>query len=79
MVISFEDFREIRTIAQKKGKATCRRTEFEIEDGIPKSLGEGSELRVYLRGGLTLHILQGELLQTLRMKRQHEADFPLVS
>ena len=79
MVISFEDFREIRTIAQKKGKATCRRTEFEIEDGIPKSLGEGSELRVYLRGGLTLHILQGQLQQTLKMKHQHGADFPLVS
>ncbi|MEM1256692.1 MAG: AraC family transcriptional regulator [Cyanobacteria bacterium P01_H01_bin.21] len=79
MVISFEDFTEIRTIAQKRGEAVYRRTDFENENGLPRSLGEGSELWINLRGGLTLHILQGQLQQTVRMKRQHEADFPLVS
>ncbi|MGD1952478.1 MAG: helix-turn-helix transcriptional regulator [Leptolyngbyaceae cyanobacterium] len=79
MVISFEDFTEIRTIAQKKGEAIYRRTDFEIEDGLPESLGEGSTLVINLRGGLSLHILQGKLRQTLRMKRQHKSDFPLVS
>ena len=79
MVISLEDFKEIRTIAQKKGEAIYRRTDFEEENGLPQSLGEGSELWVYLRGGLTLHILQGKLQKTLRMKRQHESNFPLVA
>ncbi|MEO0376194.1 MAG: AraC family transcriptional regulator, partial [Cyanobacteria bacterium P01_A01_bin.17] len=79
MVISFEDFAEIRTIAQKKGEAVYRKTDFEIENGLPESLGEGGTLSINLRGGVSLEIIQGKLRQTLRMKRQHGSDFPLVS
>ena len=79
MAISFENFREIRTLAQQKGEALHRKTDFELENGLPKSLGDGDELFIYLRGGLSLRILEGTLWQTMRMKRQHSSDFPLIA
>ncbi|MEO0536317.1 MAG: AraC family transcriptional regulator [Cyanobacteria bacterium P01_A01_bin.123] len=79
MAIALEDFLEIRTIAQQKGAAICRRTNFESEDGLPPSLGEGSARLINLRGGLTLKILKGKLQQTVRHERKHESNFPLVA
>ncbi|MEO1123253.1 MAG: AraC family transcriptional regulator [Cyanobacteria bacterium J06635_15] len=79
MAIALEDFLEIRTIAQQKGAALCRRTAFESENGLPPSLGEGSERLISLRGGLTLKILKGKLQQTVRHERKHESNFPLVA
>ncbi|MDV3351193.1 AraC family transcriptional regulator [Leptothoe sp. LEGE 181152] len=79
MAISFENFREIRTIAQQKGEALYRKTDFEREHGLPKSLGDGSELFIYLRGGLTLHIFGGTIWQTVIRKHQHGSDFPLIA
>ena len=79
MAISLAEFNEILKIAQQKGEAICRRTDFELENGFPQSLGEGSARHISLRGGLTLEIFNFKLQQTIRIDRQHESDFPLTA
>lgn len=79
MVISLADFIELRSIAQQKGEAIFRKTTFETEDGLPRTLGKGSERSINLRSGLTLKIMNGKLRETIRVDRQHQLDFPLVA
>lgn len=79
MAISIKNFREIQAIAQQKGEALYRKTDFEQENGLPKSLGEGNERLIYLRGGLSIRMFEGTLWQSVRINQQHSSDFPLIS
>ncbi|MGP1387535.1 MAG: hypothetical protein ACTS2F_28505 [Thainema sp.] len=79
MAIAQADFIELWQIAQQKGEIVRRETGFEIEDGLPPTLGEGSERLIKLRGGLTIQIRNAKLRQTLRLEQQHDLGFPLTA
>ena len=79
MVISRADLEELTKIAQQKGEILYRKTDFEIEEGLPSSVGEGGARSIALRDGLQLSILNSKLRQTIRWEKQHDTDFPLTA
>ena len=79
MVISRADLEELTKIARQNGEILCRETDFELEERIPGSVGEGGIRSISLRNGLTLDILSSKSRQTIRWEKQHGANFPLVA
>lgn len=79
MVLSLQDLEELTAIAQQNGETLRRETDFELEGRLPSSLGSGNARSIRLRGGLALDILNIKPQQTIRLERQHGANFPLVA
>ena len=79
MVLSPQDLEELAAIALQNGEILCRKTDFEIEQRIPRSVGEGGMRHTFLRNGMYLGILNGRLRQPVQSERQYRTDAPLTA
>lgn len=78
-VLTQADLTEIYETAQQQDESICQQSDFEIRAMLPPVLGQGGDHILQLRGGLTLHIRSGTLRQPIRIKQQHDPEFPLVA
>lgn len=75
------DYTDLFEQAEQQGKSICQ----PIENGVYynwlqlQQLGQGGELTLQLRPGLTISIRQGRLRHPVHHLRQHESIFPLVA
>lgn len=75
------DFTDLAEQAEQQGKSICQ----PIENGVYynwlqlQQFGQGGELNLQLRQGLTICIRQGRLRYPVHHLRQHESIFPLVA
>ncbi|MBE9118007.1 helix-turn-helix transcriptional regulator [Lusitaniella coriacea LEGE 07157] len=79
MAIENADFPELVEQAQEQGEQICQPIELGVQYNLPKSIGTGTCRVISLRNGLTIETYCATLAQTVKIKRQHERQFPLVA
>ncbi len=77
MTIDINDLDILDLMAQSQ--KIYRITEFCTQYDPPDLLGKGCNLVIQLRGGLNIHILEGNLPQPLTVRRKHQEQFPVIA
>ena len=65
--------------AEERGEVLCQAKELGHYSRVLPQLGDGGNRVLNLRSGLTIEIIKSRLQQSIRVSRQHESRFPLVS
>ncbi|MEM1256696.1 MAG: AraC family transcriptional regulator [Cyanobacteria bacterium P01_H01_bin.21] len=74
-----DDICDLLDQAEQQGECVLQATEFGIQRKIPKCLGEGYRHSLYLRGGLTIQVFNGQFWQPIITEQQHEETFPITA
>jgi hypothetical protein len=72
IALTFADWQELFERAQQQGEVVDRQTALGTQMNLPSVLGEGCDRIIQLRGGLTIHIRNAKLRQTIAIEQQHE-------
>ncbi|MBW4507967.1 MAG: AraC family transcriptional regulator [Scytonematopsis contorta HA4267-MV1] len=78
-VITEADWDELYYEAEQRGELVYSQTASESVNYLPSQIGNGGDCTIALRDGISINILNLELLESLRLDRYHEASSPLIS
>lgn len=79
IALTFADWQELLERAQQQGEVVFQQAALGTQTNLPSAIGEGCDRIIQLRGGLTIHIRNAKLRQTIAIEQQHEETFPVTA